>query len=136
MWQALLVIRNKFVVNKSYEVNQVYLSLLSLYFGISSTLLIYDSKYIFGIYIYICHAPILNRYRRILFSIFISCTTWHSLHFNCHIAEFASLHHFHQWFKRIFNFLRSKYQLKLHNYTAGPVKVHNTKLDILLPANV
>ena len=23
-WQALLVIRNKFVVNKSYEVNQVY----------------------------------------------------------------------------------------------------------------
>ena len=24
VWQALLVIRNKFVVNKSYEVNQVY----------------------------------------------------------------------------------------------------------------
>ena len=41
MWQALLVIRNKFVVNKSYEVNQVYLYLY---------LYIYIYIYIYQIY--------------------------------------------------------------------------------------
>ena len=46
--QALLVVRNKFVVNKSYEVNQVY-------FNFISSILIYDSKYIFGIYIYLVY---------------------------------------------------------------------------------
>ena len=80
---------------------------------------------IYQIYIYVTTS---NRYTRILFGIFISYTTWHGLHFNCHIAEFASLRHFHQWFKRIFNFLLSKYQLKVHNYTATPVKVHNAKV--------
>jgi hypothetical protein len=31
VWQALLVIRNKFVVNKSYEVNQVYFIFIYIY---------------------------------------------------------------------------------------------------------
>jgi hypothetical protein len=45
----------EFIGEVILKINLVYLSLslLALYFGISSTLLIYDSKYIFGIYIYI-----------------------------------------------------------------------------------
>jgi hypothetical protein len=46
----MIVIYTYINLNKSYEVNLFYLYLyyLALYFGISSTLLVYDSKYIFG----------------------------------------------------------------------------------------